>query len=197
MKTLYLPEYFELFPWILNQTELEIIAVYSSIYFWGSNRDKHLNRQRWLSSSPCFQSPPTFFILSPEDQEMNVIHAFLTFSPGWSAKLVADSLKYFYAIPHGIKEFGLYVQNMDELDDENLLSVTRLISDHFAKIHTLLFSVGDSMIHLVRPPVFCHSACCQCQLMTLPKRIPKLLPQYSQALQEDFKNWVLNFGNGP
>ena len=83
---------------------------------------------------------------------MNVIHAFLTFSPGWSAKLVGDSLKYFYATPQGIKEFGLYVQTMDELDDENILSVIRSISDHFPKIHTLLFSVRDSMIHLVRPP---------------------------------------------
>jgi hypothetical protein len=83
---------------------------------------------------------------------MNVIHAFLTFSPGWSAKLVQDSLKHFYAIPQGIKVFGLFVQTMDELDDENMLSVIRTISDHFAKIHTLLFSVGDSIIHLVRPP---------------------------------------------
>ena len=82
---------------------------------------------------------------------MNVILAFLTFSPGWSAKLVCDSLKYFYAIPRGIVEFGLHVQTMGELDDENMLSVIRSISDHFPKIHTLLFSVGDGVIHLVRP----------------------------------------------
>ena len=82
---------------------------------------------------------------------MNVILAFLTLSPGWSAKLVCDSLKHFYAIPQGIVEFGLYVQTMGELDDENMLSVIRSISDHFPKIHTLLFSVGDGVIHQVRP----------------------------------------------
>ena len=54
---------------------------------------------------------------------MNVISAFLTFSPLWSAKLINDSLKHIYEIPLNITKFGLYVQTMDELDDENILSV--------------------------------------------------------------------------
>ncbi|KIJ97768.1 hypothetical protein K443DRAFT_105114 [Laccaria amethystina LaAM-08-1] len=148
LKTLYLPEYLELFPWILNQTELEIIAVYTSNYFWGFNKDKHLSCQRWLSSSPCFRNPPTFFILSREDQEINIISVFLTFSPGWSAELINDSLGRFYAIPQNITMFGLYVQTMDELDDEDILSIIRSISDHFLNIYTLLLFVGDCMIHL-------------------------------------------------
>ena len=129
---------------------------------------------------------------------MNVIHAFLTFSPGWSAKLVADSLKYFYAIPHGIKEFGLYVQTMDELDDENLLSVTRLISDHFAKIHTLLFSVGDSMIHLVRPPSILSLCLLSVPIDDLaqknPKALASVLSSFTGRLQElgiEFWEWPL------
>lgn len=147
LKTLYLSEYFELFPWILNQTELEIIAVYVWNYFWGL-KNKHLSCQRWLSSSPCFRKPPTFFILTREGREMDAISAFLTFSPEWSSKLINDSLKRFYAIPQNITNFALYVQTMDELDDENILSVIRSISDHFVNIHYLVLYVGDCMIHL-------------------------------------------------
>jgi len=80
-----------------------------------------------------------------------MIFAFLTFSPGWSAKLVNYSLKYIYAIPHNITMFGLYVQTMDELDDENILSVIRSILDHFVNIDFFDLNVGDPMIHLVRP----------------------------------------------
>jgi len=47
--------------------------------------------------------------------------------------------------------FGLYVETMDELDDENILSIIRSISDHFANIDTLDLIVGDCMIRLVRP----------------------------------------------
>jgi hypothetical protein len=89
---------------------------------------------------------------------MDTISAFLTFSPGWSAKLINDSLKRFYAIPRNIAKFGLYVQTMDELDDENILSVIRSISDHFVKIYSLNLFVGDCMIHLVRPPSLCRPA---------------------------------------
>jgi len=153
LKKLHLSEYFELFPWILNQTELEIIAVYTPNHFWGFNSNKHLSCQRWLSSSPCFRNPPTFFIFSPDGQKkMDRISAFLTFSPGWSAKLICYSLKRFYTMPDNVNKFGLYVQTMDELDDENILSVIRSISDHFPYICTLTLFVGDCMIHLVRPP---------------------------------------------
>ena len=117
LKTLYLSEDFELFPWILNQTELEIIAVYNPKYFWGNDKDRHLSYQRWLSSSPCFRVPPTLFIISGASywKDMDVISAFPAFSPGLSAKLIDDSLKYFDAFPETIILLGLYVQTMDEL----------------------------------------------------------------------------------
>lgn len=79
---------------------------------------------------------------------MNVISAFLTFSPQWSAKLINDSLERFYEIPRNITKLGLYVQTMDELDDRNVLSVIRSISDHFVNIDSLDLFVGDCMIHL-------------------------------------------------
>ena len=117
LKTLYLSEDFELFPWILNQTELEIIAVYTPNYFWGNDKNRHLSYQRWLSSSPCFRVPPTLFIISGASywKDMDVISAFPAFSPGLSAKLINDSLKYFDAFPETIILLGLYVQTMDEL----------------------------------------------------------------------------------
>ncbi|EDR03482.1 uncharacterized protein LACBIDRAFT_307218 [Laccaria bicolor S238N-H82] len=147
LKTLYLSEDFELFPWILKQTELEIMAVYTPSWFWGFNKDKHLSDQRWLSSSPCFRIPPTLFILSGVTEDG--ISAFPAFSPGWSAKLIDDSLKHFYAIPQkDVTMIALYVQTMDEFDDKNVLSAVRSISDHFVNIFHLDVYVGDCMIHL-------------------------------------------------
>ena len=83
---------------------------------------------------------------------MDVISAFPAFSPRWSAKLINHSLEHFYAIPQNITIFALYVQTMDELDDENVLSVVRSISARFVNIFSFDVHVGDCMIHLVRTP---------------------------------------------
>ena len=82
---------------------------------------------------------------------MDVISAFPALSPGLSAKLINDSLKYFDAFPETIILLGLYVQTMDELGDENVLSVIRSISDQFVNIFSFELCVGDCMIHRVRP----------------------------------------------
>ncbi|EDR03481.1 uncharacterized protein LACBIDRAFT_331500 [Laccaria bicolor S238N-H82] len=196
LKTLYLPEHFELFPWILNQPELKIIAVYTWNYIWGFDKDKHLSCQRWLSNSPCFRNSPTFFILSRRDQEMNVISAFLTFSPQWSAKLINDSLERFYEIPRNITKLGLYVQTMDELDDRNVLSVIRSISDHFVNIDSLDLFVGDCMIHLVRLPSIL-SPLLAASIDDFAQKNPEALASVLSCLTGEFQQLEIQFWERP
>ena len=47
--------------------------------------------------------------------------------------------------------FCLYVKTMDELNDENILSVIRSISIHFVNIYSLNLYLRHCKIHLVRP----------------------------------------------
>jgi len=117
-----------------------------------------------------------------------LISAFLTFSPGWSAKLVNDSLKCFYAIPQKITKFGLYVETMDELDDKNILLVIRSISDHFANIDTLDLIVGDCMVHRVRPFVT-PAASIDDLVQKNPKALASALSCFTELRELDVRFW--------
>ena len=128
---------------------------------------------------------------------MNVISTFLTFSPRWSAKLINDSLKRFYEISLNITKFGLYVQTMGKLDDENILSVIRSISDYFISICSLDLFVGDCMIHLVRPPTILSLCLLAALIDDLAQKNSRALAPVLSCLTEKLQHLDIQFWERP
>ena len=128
---------------------------------------------------------------------MDVISAFPAFSSGLSAELINDSLKHFYEIPQNIPFFCLYVQTMDELGDENVLSVIRSISDQFVNIFSFELCVGDCMIHRVRPSTVLSLCLLAASIDDLAQKNSKALASVLSCFTEELQQLVIQFWEWP
>ena len=128
---------------------------------------------------------------------MGVISAFPAFSSGLSAELINDSLKHFYEIPQNIPFFCLYVQTMDELGDENVLSVVRSISDHFVNIFSFELYVGDCMVHLVRQPSILSLCPLEASIDDLAQKNPEALASALSSFTGRLRELGIEFWERP
>ena len=128
---------------------------------------------------------------------MSVISAFPAFSCGLSAELINGSLKHFYEIPQNIPFFGLYVQTMDELGDENVLSVVRSISDHFVNIFSFELYVGDCMVHLVRQPIILSLCLLAASIDDLAQKNPEALASVLSSFTGKLRELGIEFWQRP
>jgi len=93
--------------------------------------------------------------------------------------------------------FGLYVQTMDELDDENILLVIRSISEQFVNIHELWLFVGDCMIHLVRPPSILSLCLLAALIDDLAQKNPEALASVLSCFTEELQELFIPFWEQP
>ena len=144
-------------------------------------------------------SPSNLFIISGANhwREMGVISAFPAFSSGLSAKLINDSLKHFCAIPQNITFLGLYVQTMDELGGENVLSAVRSISDYCVDIFSFDLYVGDCMIHLVRPPTILSLCPLATSIDDLTQKNPEALASVLSSFTGRLRELGIEFWERP
>jgi len=93
--------------------------------------------------------------------------------------------------------FSLYVQTMDELDDENILSVIRSIPDHFVNIFALWLYVGDCTIHLVRPPSILSLCLLTASIDDIAIKKPEALASVLSCFTEELQELVFRFWKWP